>query len=177
MERLRVFAPELTLTTLTNSWNQERVTPAARAMASRLSRWASRRRTREHFPSLTGPFRWSATKRLPQGRQRKVGVPTVLGQLWTTRAVPQRGQDCIAVGTRVVAFISSAYGYGAWKATTNEQMRPISIIRSHRYDRTAWTEGRTFCISTTFILAALLTFCLGVDIVVASDSEVPNDLG
>jgi hypothetical protein len=100
---------------LTNSWSQERDTSTTRAMARRLKCSPSRRRMRERFSSLTGPFCGAATKRRPHGRQRKVGVPAVLDPLRTTWVAAQRGT---VVDARVVVFISSAYDYAAWRATT-----------------------------------------------------------
>ena len=91
---------------------------------------------RERFSSLTGPFCGAATKRRPQGRQRKVGVPAVLGPLRTTWVAEQRGQGGRTVDSRVVVFISSAYDYAAGRATT--RMAEEDFLKALRQGRSKY---------------------------------------
>ena len=73
---------------------------------------------RARFSSGTGPLRGLATKRWPQQRQRKVGVPAELAPLRTIWVAEQREQVGTEIGLEAVVFILSVYQYAAQKATT-----------------------------------------------------------
>ena len=75
---------------------------------------------RARFSSGTDPLRGLATKRCPQARQRKVGVPAELAPLRTTWVAAQREQGGIGASSGVVVFMLSVYHHAAQGATTEK---------------------------------------------------------